>query len=255
VTDLRTEPDPPLRGPELRFVVTFANTTIGPVDLRWIVYIYRPDNPKTSFGETTITSSQVQVGAYDVKSLGYWRLPLGGPCENFVARVAAIDQNNKAFHLLRPDGQTFEKNLTVCAQAEVPPTPPLTGIQPPTTPTPGGLYVTDVRTEPSPPMRGTDLVFYATFLNNTGTLQNYKWIVYIFKPDNMARSFGETTATTSPLPPGSSEQKSLGYWRLALGGPCEPIIVRVSFFDQSNRPVPFMKPDGQMFQKDINICP
>jgi hypothetical protein len=114
VTYLNTHPDPPVRGAELEFHAGLANNTSGPQDFRWIVYIYRPDNLAKSYGETTVTPTNLPVGAHEVIGLGYWKLPLGGPCEDFIARVALLDQNNRAAQFREPNGEFFEEKLTVC---------------------------------------------------------------------------------------------------------------------------------------------
>lgn len=123
-TSLDLVPDPPTRGINLEFYATFANTTSAVQNFRWIVYLYRSDNPIKSYGETTVTSSSIPLGAQTQKSLGYWKLPLGGPCENFTARVAWIDQNNQSAPFRRPDGTVDERAITVCAPSDLPsPTP------------------------------------------------------------------------------------------------------------------------------------
>lgn len=114
VTYLNTQPDPPARGANLEFHVGFANNTSSVQDFRWIVYIYTPDNPTRSFGETTVTRTQESPGAHEIIGLGSWKLPLGGPCEDYVARVAWLDQNNRAAQFKEPNGQPFEKTLTIC---------------------------------------------------------------------------------------------------------------------------------------------
>ncbi len=114
VTYLNTQPDPPVRGAQLEFHIGFANDTSSTQDFRWIVYIYAPDNPTHSFGETTVTRTQEPPGAHEIIGLGYWKLPLGGPCEDYIARVAWLDQDNRAAQFKEPNGQLFEKILTIC---------------------------------------------------------------------------------------------------------------------------------------------
>ena len=256
VTRLDIVPDPPVRGLELLFYATFANTTSVPQSFRWIVYFYRSDNPVTSFGETTVTSTSESLGAHTEKSLGFWKLPLGGPCENFVARVALVDPNNRTTPFRRPDGQVYERAFAVCAPSDLPSPTPAGPSQPTQVPTPPpGLFVTDLRTDPNPPTRGSDLTFYPTFSNTTGTVQNYTWIVYVYNPDDPVRRIGETTSTQTGFPPAVSEQRSLGSWKLALGGPCQDVVARVDWLDQNNKASHFTKPDGLPFQKNMTICP
>ncbi|MEW5721176.1 MAG: hypothetical protein AB1817_21300, partial [Chloroflexota bacterium] len=117
-----------------------------------------------------------------------------------------------------------------------------------------GLYVTNLRTDPNPPLRGTDLIFYPTFLNTTGTLQNYRWNVFLYRPDNLTTRFGEATRTDTSIPVNGGEFKSIAGWKIPVGGPCENFVARVVFFDQNNQAQPFAKPDGTVFQKDLTVC-
>ena len=255
VTSLDMVTDPPARGLDLLFYATFANTTSSNQSFRWIVYIYRSDNLVTSFGETTVTSASLAGGAHTEKSLGFWKLPLGGPCENFVGRVALVDQNNRSTPFLRPDGQIYQRAFAVCPPGDLPtPTPAALG-QPTPVPTPlPGLFMTDLRTDPNPPVRGSDLAFYPTFSNTTTSVQNYRWIVYIFTSDDSAHRIGETTSTQSGFPPGVTEAKSLGAWKLPLGGPCQEFVARPAWLDPNNKSTQFFKPDGMAFEKKLNVC-
>jgi hypothetical protein len=256
ITSLDIVPDPPTRGSALLFYATFANTTGAPQTFRWIVYIYRPDNPNTSFGETTVTLSSLALGAHTEQSLGFWRLPLGGPCENFIARVAWMDQNNKTTSFRTPNGKTYEKPFTVCAPADLPSaTPP-----PPSPPTPiatppPGLFVTDLRTDPNPPTLGSNLVFYPSFSNTTNTVQNYRWAIYIFQADDPTHRIGETSVLQTAFPVGVSEQQSLGSWKAPVVGPCQDFAAQVVWLDQNNKANPFIQPDGRSFEKKLTICP
>lgn len=255
-TSLDISPDPPKRGMDLEFYATFANTTGVVQNFRWIIFIYRPDNPLKSFGQATVTSSSVEIGAQTKKSLGSWRLPLGGPCDNFTARVAWMDQNNQTTPFLRPDGQPFEKNFVVCADIDLPTLTPAPLNQPSPIPTPSaGIFVVDLRTDPNPPTRGSDLIFYPTFSNTTGTVQNYRWIIYIYKTDDPVRRYAETSPLQTAFPVGALEQRSFGSWKLSLGGPCEQFVARVVWFDQTNKVNQFTKSDGAPFEKDMTVCP
>jgi hypothetical protein len=256
VTSLDIVTDPPVRGLDLLFYATFANTTSIDQNFRWIVYIYRTENPLTSFGETTVTSASVSAGAHTEKSLGFWKLPLGGPCENFVGRVALVDQNNRSTPFLRPDGQVYQRAFVVCPPSDLPTPTPASPGQPTQIPTPPpGLFITDLRTDPNPPVRGTDLVFYPTFSNTTNIVQTFRWIVYIFNPEDPVHRIAETTSTQIGFPPGLSEAKSLGSWKLPLGGPCQEFVARPAWFDPNNKSTQFVMPNGLPFEKKLNVCP
>lgn len=111
-----------------------------------------------------------------------------------------------------------------------------------------------MRVEPNP-VRGQPLTFYPTFFNNTGSPQNIKWVVYIYRSDTPNRRIAETTALYLTIPPGTFEQKGLGTWKLDLGGPCDYFYAEVAFFDANNRGVSFTTPDGTVYQKGLTLCP
>ncbi len=124
------------------------------------------------------------------------------------------------------------------------------------TPAQAGLFVTNLRIAPEPPVRGVDLEFYPTFLNNTGTVQNKRWVVYLYRTDTPNRSTGETPRTNTGIPPSTSEQKTTVGWKLGGGGPCEYFFARVAYIDeQENKPVFFTQPNGKVFERPLTICP
>ena len=255
VTNLRTDPNPPLRGTDLIFYPTFLNTTGTLQNYRWNVYLYRPDNLTTRFGEATRTDSAIPVSGGEFKSVGGRKIPVGGPCENFVARVVFLDQDNKAQPFLKPDGAVFQKDLAVCALIDLPNYPTPSPVPPTPTATPGpGLFVIDIRTQPDPPVRNVELNFFVTFVNTTGTLQNQKWVVFIYRPGE-PNAFGQTTGATTTFYSTIGEAQSAGYWKLSGGGPCENFVVRAAWFNEDNKIVFFTTFDGKPFEKNITVCP
>jgi len=255
VTNLRTDPNPPLRGTDLFFHPTFLNTTGTIQNYRWNVYLFRPDNLTTRFGEATRTDSSIPVGGGEFKSIGSWKIPVGGPCENFVARVVFFDQDNKALPFNKLDGQVFQKDLTVCALIDLPNYPTPSPVPPTPTATPGpGLFVIDIRTRPDPPIRNIELNFFVTFVNTTGSLQNQKWVVYIYRPGE-PNAFGQTTGAMTSFYSTIGEAQSAGFWKLSGGGPCENFVVRAAWFNQENKAVFFTNFDGKPFEKNITVCP
>ena len=114
VTNLRLEHAPPKRGQEIGFYATFLNTAAGEQNSRWVVYVYRPDNFRNSFGETTTAPMTLPVGQKELKSAGSWKLGGGGGCEDFVARVAWKDEGNRVTFFNKPDGAIFELPFQVC---------------------------------------------------------------------------------------------------------------------------------------------
>ena len=134
--------------------------------------------------------------------------------------------------------------------APLPPTlTPTAAVQP-------GLYVTNLRIAPNPPVRGVDLVFYVTFLNSGNSDFNPRWLVYIYKADNPNHSLSETTALQSSIPPGTNEIRSDGSWKLGAGTPpCDYFFARVASLESNRRAVAFTQPDGAIFEKGFTICP
>ncbi len=113
VTNLRISPDPPLRGQDLSFYVTFQ--TDVPTEFRAVVYIYSFDSPNKATGQTDEKwRVMIPAGTTELQALGTWQLRLGGGCENFFARVSYIDEENKKHTLTRPDGSAFEPPITIC---------------------------------------------------------------------------------------------------------------------------------------------
>ncbi len=113
VNDLRIQPAP-ARGFDLTFFPTFVNTQGTPMTFTWRVVIFKADNLNQSYSETAWLQTVFPVSPGEVKSEGTWKLPLGGPCENFVARVGWRDANNNTQFFMRPDGYVFEKPFAVC---------------------------------------------------------------------------------------------------------------------------------------------
>jgi len=113
VTDLRIQPAP-VRGTPLIFFPHFVNTLGTQMTFTWRVYIFRAGDLSRSFSETTFATTHFSPTPGEVQSLGSWTLPLGGPCENFVARVGWLDAENKLHFFMQPDGRIFEKPFTVC---------------------------------------------------------------------------------------------------------------------------------------------
>lgn len=114
VTSLRLEPSAPSRREDVAFYPTFLNATNAEQSRRWLAYIYRPDSYRHAFGETPKSTTLFPVGATEQKAAGVWRLTGGGECENFVVRVAWINEDNQPVAFARQDGQVYELPFTVC---------------------------------------------------------------------------------------------------------------------------------------------
>jgi len=112
VTNVRLEP-PPKRSEDLSFYVTFQNTTHRTQLYRWIVYVYRAENPRYSMTETTPILTEIPVGSVEQKALGIYRTGVG-LCEDLFVRVAWLDENRVAHFFNQPNGKIYELPFTVC---------------------------------------------------------------------------------------------------------------------------------------------
>ena len=113
VSALRMEPGPQ-RGVDIAFYPMFLNTTGGIQSYRVKVYLYRAENLRNSFGETSAAPIAIPVGMTEQKALGSWKLSGGGGCEDFIARVGWIDEQNRITFFNAPGSGTFESRFPVC---------------------------------------------------------------------------------------------------------------------------------------------
>ncbi len=112
VTGMRIDPPVPARKQNVQFFVTFLNTTGAVLNTRLVVFVFKPDNQKNALGQTTEAGVGIAAGQGELKSEG-WKLNGGGGCENFLARVALIE-NKKVTYFNSPDGRLFEQPFQVC---------------------------------------------------------------------------------------------------------------------------------------------
>ncbi len=127
------------------------------------------------------------------------------------------------------------------------PTPPPT-VQP-------GLYVSALRLTPAQPAFNQNIAFAPTFVNATGTVQNFTWKVYIWRADTVTKTDNETSAQLTAFPAGVSSFTSLGSYRYgATGYQCEYFFARVGWLDANNKVTYFTKPDGTDFNQGFKIC-
>ncbi len=168
-----------------------------------------------------------------------------GWCYYKTGNLAAANDWAKKAAALDPNYADTKALLATLATALATPTPTI----------PPGLYVTNLRLEPASPKRGQDIGFYVTFLNAASGDQNYRWLVYIYRQENLRNSFGETASIVTSIPVGRVEQKALSTWKLTGGGECENFVARVAWLDENRRATPFNKPDGQMYELGFAVCP
>lgn len=256
VTNVKIVPDRPAFNQDVSFVATFVNTASGDQNVKWAFYIFKADAAATSNNETTALLTAFPTGTRDFASLGSFRYgTTGRPCEYFFTRVGFFNSENKVVWFANSDGKTYEKGFQVCDASLIPTAVPASAASTAVPPTPKpGLFVTDFRIQPAA-QRGADLTFFPTFLNNSGNTLSFTWRVLIYKADNSARSYSETTWLQSNFASNSGEVQSLGKWNLALGGPCENYFARVGWLDVNNQTQLFVKPDGTVFEKSFTVCP
>lgn len=256
VTNVQLVPERPAFNQGVSFKVTFLNTAMGDQNMSWRIYIFKVDTPTKSNSETGLLRSTFPRGTVEIASPGTFSYgPTGRTCEYFFVRVGWVDAENKTVYFNLPDGKMYEKGFTVCDANVIPTLPPAPSspTAPPPTPRPG-LFVTDLRIQPSP-VRGTPLTFFPKFVNTLGTPMTFTWRVYIYRANDMSRSYSETTFIKTDFSTAPGEVQSLGTWTLPLGGPCENFVARVGWLDPENKVQFFMQPDGKIFEKPFTVCP
>ncbi len=140
--------------------------------------------------------------------------------------------------------------LTPTATATRVLTPP-----PPTPPIPPSVYVTNVRTDPSPAKQKQDVTFYVTFLNTTGQERTYRWFVNIYD-QNQSNPVGQTSSDKEfVLPPGTSEQATINMWRYGPGLPCTTYIAKIHWVNQDGSKPTFGKVGGAEAAFPFALCP
>lgn len=119
---------------------------------------------------------------------------------------------------------------------------------------PPGVYVVGLRTDPSPPKRRDEVIFYPSLLNTTGATAIYRIVVYVYRPDQTNRMGESFTTNPLTLPLGQSEQQAAGWGHLGPGG-CEDFVVRVGWVDDQKRFTQFTRTTGQGYEQGITVCP
>jgi hypothetical protein len=258
---------------------TIRSGTFDPTSLVLDLTYFQPWNNAEGTARFTLSADgQTLKGQWvQANAKGDWTMkrPAVAVASTFAPTTASIPLTTPPFTLsgkavvtpsaadaVEPTATNTRSPSSVAATLAVPivaPTvafsPTATRVPPTLTPSvPSGLYVTGLRLEPSPPMRGQEIGFYVTFLNTTGKDQAYRWIIYIYKQPNLRNSFGETTATAPLVPVGTSVQKAVGTWKTGIG-PCEDHLARVDWLDESKKPTQFVKPDGTPAEFPFTVCP
>lgn len=145
---------------------------------------------------------------------------------------------------------TPDPNLT-------PGTPNVSVTRRPSPPRAAAVYVTSLRVDPPQPRSGPGPVtFFVRFQSTFTTKQSFKWLVKIYRPGE-SKSFGETAAVTTDIPPGVIEIASANNWH-TNPFQCEPFSARVFWYETGtfSDPIEFKKPDGANTSfVDFKVCP
>ena len=115
VTSIRLDPSQPAHAQNISFNVSFLNTANGDQNQKWVIYIYRADNPTKINQQTAVTQSTFPPGATDLQALPPVSFGVtGNACDYYFAQVNSIDINNKGTPLTQPNGQALTKGFAVC---------------------------------------------------------------------------------------------------------------------------------------------
>ena len=115
VTSLRLDPVQPAHRVNTSMYVSFLNTATGDQNVRWVVYVFRADNPARPIAQSPVNQAAFRPGAPpEQDSLIKFNLGATGNNTDFLfARVDILDINNKGTDLPGTDGKTFERGFTV----------------------------------------------------------------------------------------------------------------------------------------------
>jgi len=118
---------------------------------------------------------------------------------------------------------------------------------------PPGVYVLSIQPQPENPKRKQRIPFVLTFLNTTGTAQRYTLIVQILQEDG--HTFGETSAQSILLQPGTSEITTPDNWGVYGPGGCIALSARAFSRNEDTSRIQFTATDGTKVFRDFSVCP
>jgi hypothetical protein len=115
VSSIQLNPNQPAHAQDISFSVSFLNTANGDQNQKWVIYIYRADNPTRINQQTAVTQSTFPPGATTLQALPPVNFGVtGNACDYYFAQVDSIDINNKGTPLTQPNGQALTKGFAVC---------------------------------------------------------------------------------------------------------------------------------------------
>ena len=118
-----------------------------------------------------------------------------------------------------------------------------------------GLYVSDLRIQPTAPAFNQNISFFVTFNNTDSKPLVFNWKLLIYRADIVTKSDNETTVINTSFASGKTEVPALGSYKYgATGRSCEYFDAYVVYMDTNNQPVRFKNTDGTEFKKGFQIC-
>jgi hypothetical protein len=116
VTSLRLDPPQPAHNQTIAMGVTFLNTAGGDQNVKWVVYVFRAENPTRPNTQSPVNPASFKTGpTAELDSLIRFKLgATGNACDFFFARVDILDINNRGTDLPGIDGKLFEKGFSIC---------------------------------------------------------------------------------------------------------------------------------------------
>jgi hypothetical protein len=96
--------------------VSFLNTAAGDQNVRWVLYVFRADNPSRFIAQSAVNQAAFRPGATgEQNSLINFNLgATSNTCDYLTLKVDILDVNNKGVDLPGTDGKTFERPLVIC---------------------------------------------------------------------------------------------------------------------------------------------
>lgn len=128
VTNIRIDPPYPHHREDVRFYVTFFNTTSSTQYYRWFVFIYRASQ-SNPFGQTSYDKwegDNIPIGRNEIGTLNTWKIVSGGgePCLQYWAIVYWYDAETQAKHEFADMyAQEIIKYFWMCPPGEGTPVP------------------------------------------------------------------------------------------------------------------------------------
>ena len=257
VADVRVEPARPAFNQNVSFFVTFDNTDSKPLVFNWKLLVYCADIVTKSDNETSIVNTAFASGRSEIAALGSYKYgATSRTCESFFISLVWLDSNSKATEFTTTEGKVFEKSFQICDAATIATDTPVPVQPTSTTVAPGsGLFVTSMRLDPAQPGHNQDIIFYPTFNNTSGIVQNYAWKVFVYNAASPASPVLDTTSVQGAFATGTTTEGKAGstYRFGATGNQCDYFFARVGFLEGDKR-VFFMSADGKTFEKGFSIC-